>query len=127
DFDGKYNIMRRELKNTGVVIEMSESLGKVTEIASGNGGFKWRGKAPRLDDSFGTLPVTFDYGKTVGWQFVQGRDFSRDFPTDSDGMIINESAARYMGLNNPVGEAVTWQFQSQPLKHFTILGVVKDM
>ena len=60
DFDGKYNILRSELKNTGVVAEMSESFGKVTEIASGNGGFKWRGKDPNLNDQFGTLPVTFE-------------------------------------------------------------------
>ena len=127
DFDGKYDILRTELKKTGAVEEMAESLGKVTEIASGNGGFTWRGKDPNFNDSFGTLPVTFDYGKTVGWQFVQGRDFSRAFITDSTGMVINESAARYMGLKNPVGEAISWKFQDQPLKYYHILGVVKDM
>ncbi len=127
DFDGKYNILRSELKNTGVVSEMSESFGKVTEIASGNGGFQWKGKDPKLDDQFGTLPVTFEYGKTVGWQFISGRDFSSAFPTDSAGMIINESAAKYMGLKNPVGENVSWKFQDQPIKYYKILGVVKDM
>jgi len=127
DFDGKYNILRSELKNTGVVTEVSESFGKVTEIASGNGGFKWRGKDPNLQDQFGTLPVTFEYGKTVGWQFVSGRDFSSAFTTDSSGMVINESAAKYMGLKNPVGEDVSWKFQDQPIKYYKILGVVKDM
>jgi putative ABC transport system permease protein len=127
DFDGKCDILGAELKKAGVVSEMAESLGKVTEIASGNGGFTWRGKAPNFNDSFGTLPVTFDYGKTVGWQFVAGRDFSRAFITDSTGMIINESAARYMGLKNPVGEAISWKFQDQPVKYYHILGVVKDM
>jgi ABC-type antimicrobial peptide transport system permease subunit len=127
DFDGKYDLLRTELKKTGVVSEMSESFGKVTEIASGNGGFKWRGKDPKLDDQFGTLPVSFEYGKTIGWQFVQGRDFSRAFLTDSSGMVINESAAKYMGLKNPVGEAVSWKFQDQPIKYYKILGVVKDM
>jgi putative ABC transport system permease protein len=127
DFDGKYNILRSELKNTGVVAEMSESFGKVTEIASGNGGFKWKGKDPNFNDQFGTLPVTFEYGKTVGWQFISGRDFSNAFPTDSQGMVINESAAKYMGLKNPVGEDVSWKFQDQPVKYYKILGVVKDM
>jgi putative ABC transport system permease protein len=127
DFDGKYNILRSELKNTGVVEEMSESFGKVTEIASGNGGFQWRGKDPNMQDQFGTLPVTFEYGKTVGWQFVSGRDFSSAFVTDSSGMVINESAAKYMGLKNPVDEDISWKFQDQPVKHYKILGVVKDM
>lgn len=127
DFDGKYDLLRSELKNTGVVTEMSESFGKVTEIASGNGGFTWRGKNPNLEDQFGTLPVTFEYGKTVGWQFVNGRDFSRNFITDSSGLVINESAVKYMGLKNPIGEEVSWKFQDQPIKHYKILGVVKDM
>jgi len=127
DFNGKYNILRSELKNTGVVAEMSESFGKVTEIASGNGGFTWRGKDPKLQDQFGTLPVTFEYGKTVGWQFVAGRDFSDAIIADSSGMVINESAARYMGLKDPVGEDVSWKFQDQPVKYYKILGVVKDM
>ncbi len=127
DFDGKYDILRDELKKTGAVSEMSESFGKVTEIASGNGGFKWKGKDPNLNDQFGTLPVTFEYGKTVGWQFVAGRDFSSAFITDSSGMVINESAAKYMGLKDPVGEDVSWKFQDQPVKYYKILGVVKDM
>lgn len=127
DFDGKYDLLRSELKNTGVVTEMSESFGKVTEIASGNGGFTWRGKNPNLEDQFGTLPVTFEYGKTVGWQFVNGRDFSRNFITDSSGIVINESAVKYMGLKNPIGEEVSWKFQDQAIKHYKILGVVKDM
>lgn len=127
DFDGKYDLLRSELKNTGVVTEMSESFGKVTEIASGNGGFNWRGKNPNLEDQFGTLPVTFEYGKTVGWQFVNGRDFSRNFITDSSGIVINESAVKYMGLKNPIGEEVSWKFQDQAIKHYKILGVVKDM
>ncbi|MBV8389976.1 MAG: ABC transporter permease, partial [Mucilaginibacter sp.] len=118
---------RSELKKTGVVSEMSESFGKVTEIASGNGGFTWRGKNPNFNDSFGTLPVTFEFGKTVGWQFVSGRDFSRAFSTDSNGMVINEAAAKYMGLKNPVGEDVSWKFQDQPMKYYKILGVVRDM
>jgi ABC-type antimicrobial peptide transport system permease subunit len=127
DFDGKYDLLRSELRNTGAVAEMSESFGRVTEIASGNGGFNWKGKDPHLDDQFGTLPVSFEFGKTVGWQFVKGRDFSRAFISDSSGMVINESAAKYMGLKNPVGESVSWKFQDQPLKYYKILGVVKDM
>src|SRR3569833_284171 len=127
DYDGKYDLLRTELKKTGVVSEISESAGKVTEVVSGNGGFMWRGKDTRLDDQLGTLPVSFEYGKTVGWQFVQGRDFSRDFLTDSSGIVINESAARYMSLKNPVGEAVSWKFQDQPMRYYKILGVVKDM
>ena len=127
DFYGKEEALRTELKNTGVVSEMSESMGAVTEVWSGNGGFEWRGKNPALDDSFGTLVVTSEYGKTIGWQFVKGRDFSKKFASDSSGMVVNEAAIRYMGLTDPIGEEISWKFQDQEIRHYKILGVVKDM
>jgi ABC-type antimicrobial peptide transport system permease subunit len=128
DFQGKYDLLRTALQSTGVVEEVSQSMGKVTEVASGNNGFNWRGKNPNLDDSFGTLAVTHEHGKTVGWQFVAGRDFSRELASDSSGMIINEAAARYIGLENLVGETVSWTWwKSGEVKQYTILGVIKDM
>ncbi|MDJ1466592.1 ABC transporter permease [Xanthocytophaga flava] len=128
DFYGKYDLLRTTLQKTGVVTEMSESMGKVTEVASGNGGFSWKGQTQNKDKDFGTLTVTPEHGKTVGWQFVAGRDFSRELASDSSGMVINEAAARYMGLKNPVGEPVSWTWsQSQKIKQYRILGVIKDM
>ncbi len=52
----------------------------------------------------------------------EGRDFSRDFITDSTAFIVNEAAIKFMGLKNPVGETIKWD--GIP---FTIIGVIKDM
>ena len=52
--------------------------------------------------------MSHDYGKTVGWQIVQGRDFSKDFPSDSAAFILNESAVKFMGFKNPIGEQVSF-------------------
>jgi len=127
DFFGKYDLIRTELINTGVVSNMSEAMGKVTEVVSGNNGFEWKGRDPNKDESFGTLAVTHEHGKTVGWQFIEGRDFSRNYASDSSGIVINESAAKYMNLKNPVGETVTWKWGDNPPVAYTILGVIKDM
>ena len=63
-----------------------------------------------------------DYGKTVGWEIKEGRNFSPDFPSDSSGFIINEAAAKVMGLDHPVGANVMWW--GQPGR---IVGVIKNM
>jgi putative ABC transport system permease protein len=68
------------------------------------------------------MGVTYDFGKTVGWQFMEGRDFSADFATDSAAIILNETAAKYMGLKNPAGQIVKWN--GRP---FRVDGVIKDM
>ncbi|RDB05403.1 ABC transporter permease [Runella aurantiaca] len=117
-----YNVLRDALLASGGAIEMSTSSTAATNLNSHNGGFDWEGKDPNFKDSFGTIAVTHDFGKTVGWQFVQGRDFSRKFSTDSSGMVLNETAVRYMGLKNPVGKIMKWNG-----KPFQIVGVVKDM
>jgi hypothetical protein len=66
--------------------------------------------------------ASYDYGRTVGWQFVAGRDFSRDYARDSAGLILNESAVKFMGFKDPVGQVVKWN--GIPL---TVIGVIKNM
>lgn len=126
-FKDKYDVFRNELAKTGVVSEVSQSMGKVTEVASGNNGFDWKGRNSNKEESFGTLAVTHEHGKTVGWQFVAGRDFSRSFASDSSGVVINEAAAKYMELKEPVGEVITWKWRDNEPKPYKILGVIKDV
>ena len=124
DFQGKYDLLRNELKSTGTVAEIAESASSVTGIDSGNGGFNWKGKDPSFKDQFGTLSVTYEYGKTIGWKFMDGRDFSKELK-DSTGFVINEAAVKYMNLKNPVGQTMQWD--RYKAKNFKILGVIKDM
>jgi len=49
------------------------------------------------------IGVTHEFGKTVGWQFEGGRDFSKAFASDSMALIVNEAAVKFMNLKNPVG------------------------
>jgi hypothetical protein len=126
DFAGKYEILRTELKNTGAVSEISESMGRMTQVFSSNDGWEWKGKKSEQDKSLGTLTVTHEHGKTVGWQFVKGRDFSRNYATDSSGIVINEAAMKYMGLQNPLGKTISWKFRENTT-YFQIIGVIKDM
>jgi len=128
DFRDKYDVLRNELKNTGAVAEVAESESPVTGVSSHNGGFNWKDKDPNTEEDFGTLTVTVEYGKTIGWQFKDGRDFSKEFISDSSGFVINEAAAKYMGLKNPVGEAIHWKSKWLSVdKDYKIIGVIKDM
>jgi putative ABC transport system permease protein len=132
EFAGKFDVISRELKNTGAVIDAAESLSPLTGNWSNNGGFDWKDKDPNNVGQFGTNWVTHDYGKTVGWQIKQGRDFSKEFTADSSGsnpnpkliynVIVNDAGVKYMGLKNPVGEIIKWN--GQPLK---IIGVTEDV
>ena len=122
DFFGKEEILRNELLQTGLVREVSESSGPTTGIWMNNSGFDWAGKDPSVQGAFATASVTPEYGKTVGWEFKEGRDFSRAFAMDSSAIVINEAGAVFTGLKNPVGERITWSGRT-----YRIVGVIKNM
>ncbi|MCW5911675.1 MAG: ABC transporter permease [Cyclobacteriaceae bacterium] len=127
-FSTKADALEAELKNSGAVTEIAESGGMVTSVWSGNGGFSQNGKDLNQNRGFGTLGVSHDFGKTVGWQFIEGRDFSKEIASDSSGLVINEAAAKFMGLKNPTGQVIHWKNGPwQVDKDFVILGVIKDM
>ncbi len=125
DFYGKYDVLRSELKQKGAIVEMAESSSPLTAIWSSNGGFYWEGKDPDLTTDFATFFVTHEFGKTVGFEMAEGRDFSRDFATDSSAILINEATARFMNLEDPVGKTIRWEHGV--VRDFTIIGVVKNM
>jgi hypothetical protein len=122
DVHDHYEAVRNELMSTGAVREMAESNGSITQSDPNFVGFDWKGKDPNLLANFVSDWVNHDYGKTVGWQFVEGRDFSRDFTTDSLAYIINEAAVKYMNLKNPIGE-----FIRNNGKTYKIIGIIKDV
>jgi putative ABC transport system permease protein len=122
DLNGKYNALRDELLQSGAVENMSESSSPSTDIWSNNIGFEWKGKDPGFKPSFGTVAITHDFGRTIGWKIVQGRDLSRNYLTDSGGIILNESALKLIGFKNPIGETIKWNDKERP-----VVGVIKDM
>ncbi|HJS54172.1 MAG TPA: FtsX-like permease family protein, partial [Chitinophagaceae bacterium] len=82
----------------------------------------WEGKDPNLAVDFPNNRVSYEFGKTVNWKIKNGRDFSREFATDSAAFIINESAADFLGFDDPVGKVLKWN--GEP---FTIIGIVSDI
>ncbi|QJD78656.1 ABC transporter permease [Spirosoma rhododendri] len=127
-FYGKYELLKTELTKTGAIQEIAESSSPMTGVWSNDSDFSWPGKDPALDPDFSKIFVTHDFGKTVGWQFKEGRDFSRAFTTDSSAIIVNEAAVKFMGLKHPIGTAVKWGGRFDPkIKDFTIVGVIKDV
>ncbi|HEV3325325.1 MAG TPA: FtsX-like permease family protein, partial [Puia sp.] len=121
-YAANYNSLRSDLISSGAVEDMAESASAPTEVENTASGFDWKGKDPNVNPNFGTISVTHDFGRTLHWEITAGRDFSRNFVTDSNAVILNESAVKLTGLKDPIGETI--RFNKQDL---TVVGVVKDM
>lgn len=123
DLNGKYDVLQKELVSSGGAAGFAQSSASSTENNYFDDHFEWEGKNPALStQSFALMAVTYDYGKTVGWEIKEGRDFSKSFATDNKAVILNEAAVKYMHLSNPVGKQLKWNNN-----FFTIIGVMKDM
>jgi ABC-type antimicrobial peptide transport system permease subunit len=95
--------------------------GNPTSMGNGTLGMGWEGKDPNDHVRFIHESIDRDFLKTMKIELVSGRMFSPAFLTDSNAVILNETAVRLMGYKDPVGRMV--KIYDYPLH---IIGVVKD-
>ncbi|MGC4035814.1 MAG: ABC transporter permease [Chitinophagaceae bacterium] len=121
DLRKKYKLFKEMLSNMPGIKDITSMSQNPTNIENGTGGVDWEGKDPNRPIEFTHAAVGYDFIKTMHSQIVQGRDFSKDFGTDSVGYIVNEAALKIIGYKDPIGKPLTfWR------KKGTIIGVIKD-
>lgn len=125
-----YESARNELLQNPSILNMTKAF---PPSATGMGitDFYWEGKSPDEEIVLYPVSVGFDYVETFRMEIIEGRSFSRDFPTDRLNCIINETAARVMALQSPVGKRFSYTGNQGYIYGFdnqegVIIGVVKD-
>ncbi|MFB9843158.1 ABC transporter permease [Mucilaginibacter ginsenosidivorans] len=117
-----FEAIKQALASTGTITEMAEADAPPNKRAGTTSGIGWPGEDPNLNVNFGQEDISYDYGKTIGWEFSTGRDFSPSFLSDSAAVIINQAAADFMTMKKPTENYVTFYGQQ-----FKIIGVTKDI
>ncbi|MGC3944447.1 MAG: ABC transporter permease [Chryseolinea sp.] len=117
-----YNALRSELISSGAVINMAKSDFPMTGAVAADAGLSWEGKDPDLHPLIAMNHCSHDFPATNGFQFVEGRDFSRELASDSSAVIINEMAAELFGKDKAMGMKI--KFFSG--KERTVIGIIKD-
>lgn len=114
-----------ELEKCPAIESVSLSTG-VPGRESGDQGYTLEGRNSTDIFVINTYGTNFEYAKTMGIKMKYGRFFSKEYPTDSTAVVINESSARYLGLSDPVGKEIISSGQgSNAVKH-KIIGVMED-
>ncbi|MEQ9302992.1 MAG: hypothetical protein RJQ14_03685 [Marinoscillum sp.] len=114
------DVFSNDLVASGLITHFTQSSAPLTGIWTENGDISWEGKDPGLQPQFCTFIVNHNFGKTINWEIIEGRDFSEELSSDSAAIIVNEAAVEYMQLKNPVGTGIKWS------SNFRIIGVVKN-
>jgi len=115
-----YQAFKTELLQNPQIAGVTSATGRPTQVGNINPVY-WEGRGPDQYEIFKFIRVDYDYIKTFEMEIVDGRDFSRESPTDRECYIVNEEAVRFMKLEQPVGKLFSiWENQG------TIIGVIKD-
>ena len=117
---------RNEMVQSGGVENVSYSngipgrhLGDFTHVAEG-------ASAEDMVRMF-LLFADFDYLDTLRMEMIEGRYFLKNRPADRNSVILNETAAAALGMENPVGKRIIrGSLSSGGSEFFTIIGIVKD-
>ncbi|MDW3210698.1 MAG: ABC transporter permease [Reichenbachiella sp.] len=116
-----YDVLKNQLLQSGAVDAVTRSNSRITSINSNNF-LSWPGKPENLKVIFTTISTEYDYTKTMGIDVLHGRDFSKEFVTDTSAIVINKAALDLMGLEDPIGTTLDlWGDKRQ------LIGVVDNV
>jgi len=118
----QFDAFKSELLTLPGVMGVTATSSRLSNINESSDMVQWQGKNPDASVLFHVLPVEQDFVKTFSMEIVEGRDFSPEIISDSGAMLINEEAARQMGIADPLGNTLTFGSRSNN----PIIGVVKD-
>jgi putative ABC transport system permease protein len=112
--------VRAELEKHPGIDAVTASNQPIWQVGNTTGDTDWEGKAPRTVFMIHPINVLANFKDALGLQLVEGRWFSED-RADTASFILNETAVRAAGIEDPVGKSFTlWQTKG------TIIGVVRD-
>jgi hypothetical protein len=121
DAGKNYELIKHDLLNSRTAVSVARTFSPMSE-GWGSTWIEWRGSDPEAKIPFDMYFTDADWTKTVGATIVEGRDIDVfTYRTDSAAMLLNETAVKIMGFENPIGEIVrVWG------RDWHVVGVVKD-
>ena len=121
DLGAKFDVFKTEALKLSGVRGVTGIMESVTNLQNGTSDPDWDGKDPKFIPDWTVLMVGYDFVPTMKMQLVAGREFSKDFPGDSLGLMINEAALAQTGYKDPIGRRISmWGAKG------TIVGVVRN-
>ena len=89
-----------------------------------NGGIMKAGEDINQGKNYQIVGIDYEFADLFDLKFVAGRNFSKEFPSDKDGLIFNETAVQWMGFED--AESAVGQQVDYWGKIYTIVGVLKN-
>ncbi|WP_029283741.1 ABC transporter permease [Pedobacter sp. R20-19] len=103
----KFDLFKTEILKSGVVTSMYQSSVSLSHHGRNFMDITWDGMTkPENTVMFNQVATSYDFIKTNGIKLLQGRDFSKDFASDTSAIMVSASAVKVFGYKNPIGKKV---------------------
>ena len=113
-----------ELKRSPQVLYTASSMHLPNDVGASTT-FTWPGKKDEKKVWIKVSEVSYDFTELYGIKIVEGRSFSRRFPSDENGaFLVNESAKKIIGADFSLGMGLSHWGRPEPSGH--VVGVMKD-
>jgi len=119
NIENRYETFKQKCEQIPGVINLSRTSSRPDAVWNIMRGMTWEGDINEESSAFAFVSADPDFVKTMKLDIAKGRDFSEDFASDENAVIINEAAVKMMGVENPVGLKIGDDGNE-------IIGVVKD-
>lgn len=121
ELNEKSQLFRKRVAEIPGVTAVTRSEADPMRMGNSTIGVDWDGKVPNTKPLFMQTGIGYDFIKTMQMKLAAGREFGRDYGTDTSGYILNEAAIKKIGYTDPIGKSFTlWGRKG------TIIGVVQD-
>ena len=118
----RFEDFRRDLVSAGAITDGAMTSMSIVNNGSSSWGIKWQGQQLGEDKiPIDQMAVTYHFTGTYGVKLVEGRDFSKEYPSDTAAIILNQAAVKMMRFKQPLGQIVN--YQGSPRK---VVGVVEN-
>jgi putative ABC transport system permease protein len=126
DLGNKATIFKQEVKQLpGVVGATLTGFLPTSGYRANDALYKDQSKDPKKTLFPQLWNVDHDYVSTLGMKVIAGRNFSDKLATDSNAIVINETAAKFLGYSNALNKTL-YRPGDNTLKAYTVIGIVKD-
>jgi putative ABC transport system permease protein len=95
-------------------------------LPSLNNSFAMRSVGSEVKHSVESYTADYDFKDLLKLEMRDGRYFSEDFPSDSNAVVINETAAREFGFDKPEGEEILHSRNAFIFHRFHVIGIMRD-
>ena len=125
DIEKNYALIRHDLLQSGVAVSVSKNWENMVGGGARSWGYRFPGEAPHDTVNAITLYSSdANFVTTMGTQLVAGRDLDiYQHPTDSFAVLLNETAVKWMGFKDPIGQTIYNPYEN---RRWRVVGVVKD-